>query len=396
MKPNERLSYRGYQVCLFPMTFINITQWSGSSSSSHCCGHPFDNASNAGQTRVPIYAPCDCTLCYSDGAVSGNTRAYTSTKKVWTPSGLRQVTFSFTHDDDPPAKTSFRQGELIGHSGNTGISFGDHSHIDQSFTPDAVLINSGIICSGMTKPCWNLDGSVSPTSFWYINDTQIIDTLGHTFSTFKKGKPVYDTLQWVITNTSLTEPSRPLTEDEMKNNAKCFYGTMNILYGWTLNACCGVLGNMQSESTVSPCRWQNDTPYGTPAESQGYGLAQWTPYTKVLDWLRENGFTIDDFGYGECARMNYEVATGTQWIATGAYPESFREFTQSTGKPYDLAIEFLANYERPTDPDQPVRGTQAEQWYQYLKGWKPVLPGSGRPEPEKKKSKWIFYMGRPF
>ena len=95
--------------------------------------------------------------------------------------------------------------------------------------------------------------------------------------------------------------------------------------------------------------------------------------------------------------MNYEVATNTQWIATSAYPESFKEFTQSKGNPYDLAIEFLANYERPADPNQPIRGTQAEQWYQYLKDWKPVLPGSVEPEPEKrKKSKWIYYMGRPF
>ena len=112
--------------------------------------------------------------------------------------------------------------------------------------------------------------------------------------------------------------------------------------------------------------------------------------------MRENGFLIQNFGEGECARMNYEVATNTQWIATSAYPESFKEFTQSKGSPYDLAIEFLANYERPADPNQPIRGTQAEQWYQYLKDWKPVLPGSGEIEPEKKKSKWIYYMGRPF
>lgn len=394
MKANERLSYKGYQVCLFPMTFINISQWSSSSDFSHCCGHPFDN-SISGQTRLPIYAPCDCTLCYSDGPSVGNTRAYTSTKKVWTPSGLRQVTFSFTHDDNPPTKTSFKQGELIGHSGNTGFSYGDHSHIDQSFTPNAGLIASGIVCSS-GKECYNLNGSVDPTSFWYVNDTQIMNTLGHSFQVFKKGKPSYDVLSWVITNSSLQEPSRPLTDDEMKNNAKCFYGTMNILYGWTLNACCGVLGNAQSESTISPCRWQNDTPYGQPVSSMGYGLVQWTPYTKVLDWLAQNGFTIDNFGYGECARMNWEVANNQQWIATSTYPESFKEFTQSKKNPYDLAIEFLANYERPLDPNQPIRGTQAQQWYDYLKDWTPVLPGSGEIEPEKKKSKWIYYMGRPF
>lgn len=394
MKPNEKLSYKGYQVCLFPMETMYITQWSSPDTASHCCGHPFDCAVES-RTDVPLYAPCDCHLIYSDGSQSGNTRIYTSDKKVWTPSGLRQVTFSFTHDNNPPTKTTFKQGELIAHTGVAGMVTGDHSHIDQTFTVNGTLIYYGITCRYGNK-CYALNGSVLPTLFWYVNDTVIANDMGHTFSTFKKGKPVYDTLQWVITNTSLTEPSRPLTEDEMKNNAKCFYGTMNILYGWTLNACCGVLGNMQSESTISPCRWQNDTPYGTPTESQGYGLVQWTPYTKVLDWLRENGFTIDNFGYGECARMNYEVATNTQWIATSAYPESFKEFTQSTGKPYDLAIEFLANYERPADPNQPIRGTQAEQWYQYLKDWKPVLPGSDGLEPEKKKSKWIFYTSRPF
>lgn len=394
MKPNEKLSYKGYQVCLFPMETMYITQWSSPDAFSHCCGHPFDCAI-LNQTHIPLYAPCDCHLTYAGPAVYGNTRIYTSDKKVWTPSGLRQVTFSFTHDNSPPTKTAFKQGELIAHTGTAGDVQGDHSHIDQTFTVDGKLVEYGVTCPHGNY-CYALEGSVVPTSFWYVNDTVIANDMGHKFSTFKKGKPSYDTLEWVITNSSLTEPSRPLTDVEMKNNAKCFYGTMNILYGWTLNACCGVLGNMQSESTISPCRWQNDTPYGTPTERQGYGLVQWTPYTKVLDWLRENGFLIQNFGEGECARMNYEVATKTQWIATSAYPESFKEFTQSKGNPYNLAIEFLANYERPADPNQPIRGTQAEQWYQYLKDWKPVLPGSGDIEPEKKKSKWIYYMGRPF
>lgn len=394
MKPNEKLSYKGYQVCLFPMETMEITQWSSPDAFSHCCGHPFDCAI-LNQTHIPLYAPCDCHLIDAGPAVYGNTRIYTSDKKVWTPSGLRQVTFSFTHDNNPPTKTAFKQGELIAHTGTAGDVQGDHSHIDQTFTVNGKLVEYGVTCPHGNY-CYALEGSVLPTSFWYVNDTVIANDMGHKFSTFKKGKPSYDTLEWVITNSSLTEPSRPLTDDEMKNNAKCFYGTMNILYGWTLNACCGVLGNMQSESTISPCRWQNDTPYGTPTESQGYGLVQWTPYTKVLDWLRDNGFLIQNFGEGECARMNYEVATNTQWIATSAYPESFREFTQSKGNPYDLAIEFLANYERPADPNQPIRGTQAEQWYQYLKDWKPVLPGSGDIDTGKKKSKWIYYMGRPF
>lgn len=392
MKPNEHYSYKGHQVLLFPMTLLDVSQWSSPSSFSHCCGHPIDCVGTSAE--FPIYAPCDCHLIYAGAPNEGNPRIYASDKKVWTPSGLRVVTFEFGHDNHPPTKTRFKQGELIGHTGSTGLGVsGDHSHIDQSFTENARLINSGITCKW--GECWMLNGSVDPTAFWYVNDTQIGNTYGHTFKTFKNGKPG-SSLSWVITNSSLKEPSRPLTDEEMKNNAKCFYGTMNILYGWTLNACCGVLGNAQSESTISPCRWQNDTPYGKPVDSMGYGLVQWTPYTKILDWLAENKFLIENFGDGECARMNWEVATGAQWIATSAYPESFKEFTKSKKNPYDLAIEFLANYERPLNPNQPIRGTQAKKWYEYLKDWTPVLPGSTEDEGEKKKSKWIYYMGRPF
>lgn len=388
MKPNEKLSYKGYQACLFPLETCNIAQW-GPDDYSHCCSYAID----CGPHPQTLYAPCDCHVIHRTGSAT-NDVVYQSDKKVWTPSGLRIAVFSFTHDNMPPSKDSYKQGEAIYHTGNAGVEQ-NHVHIEASLTEGANFTYSGMVCSGYGRPCYRLEGNVQPNLVFYGNDTNFTETLGRTFQIFKKGKPSYSSLEWIITNTSLTEPSRPLTEDEMKNNAKCFYGTMNILYGWALNACCGVLGNMQSESTISPCRWQNDTPYGTPTESQGYGLVQWTPYTKVLDWLRENGFTIDNFGYGECARMNYEVATNTQWIATSAYPESFKEFTQSKGSPYDLAIEFLANYERPADPNQPIRGTQAEEWYQYLKDWKPVLPGSGKIEPEKK-SKWIYYMGRPF
>lgn len=389
MKPNEKLSYKGYQVCLFPMETCNIAQW-GPDDYSHCCSYAID----CGPAPQTLYAPCDCHVIHRIGSVT-NDIVYQSDKKVWTPSGLRIAVFSFTHDNNPPSKDSYKQGETIYHTGTAG-GVPAHVHIETSFSQGATIVDSGMVCAQYGNQCFKLQGNVEPNLVFYGNDTNFTQTLGRTFQIFKKGKPSHDILEWVITNTSLTEPSRPLTDEEMKNNAKCFYGTMNILYGWTLNACCGVLGNMQSESTISPCRWQNDTPYGTPTESQGYGLVQWTPYTKVLDWLAQNGFTIDNFGYGECARMNYEVATNTQWIATSAYPESFKEFTQSTGKPYDLAIEFLANYERPAEPNQPIRGSQAEEWYQYLKDWKPVLPGSGELEPEKKKSKWIYYMGRPF
>lgn len=71
-------------------------------------------------------------------------------------------------------------------------------------------------------------------------------------------------------------------------------------------------------------------------------------------------------------RIIYEVENNIQWIATSTYNYSFYEFTQSTDTPYNLALAFLANYERPADPNQPARGTQAEYWYEYLGGLPPV------------------------
>ena len=71
-------------------------------------------------------------------------------------------------------------------------------------------------------------------------------------------------------------------------------------------------------------------------------------------------------------RIIYEVENNIQWIATNTYNYSFYEFTQSTDTPYNLALAFLANYERPADPNQPTRGTQAEYWYEFLGGLPPV------------------------
>ena len=56
-----------------------------------------------------------------------------------------------------------------------------------------------------------------------------------------------------------------------------------------------------------------------------------------------------------------------QWIATATYPESFASFSKSTADPYTLAIEFLVNYERPADPNQPQRGDKAREIYDYIK-----------------------------
>lgn len=94
----------------------------------------------------------------------------------------------------------------------------------------------------------------------------------------------------------------------------------------------------------------------------GYGLVQWTPYTKYTNWVTGDPSTMDN----NIARILYEVQNNLQWIATAGYNYSFSDFTHSTDNAYNLGLAFLANYERPANPNQPQRGTQAQEWYNYL------------------------------
>ena len=124
-------------------------------------------------------------------------------------------------------------------------------------------------------------------------------------------------------------------------------------------------------------RWQSDDVGNL---NDGYGLVQWTPATKYIDWVSGDPSTMDN----NLSRIIYEVENNLQWIATSSYNYSFEEFTKSTDTPYNLGLAFLANYERPADPNQPQRGTQAEAWFEFLGGVTPVE--------KKEKFKWVLYL----
>jgi len=180
MQAGERVTYQGYEVCLFPLDYVYCTQVSGPSSLSHCCGHPADWIGSYDQ--YPLYAPCSCHLVYSDNV--GNTRGYTSDAPVWTPHGLQYVSFAFTHDSNPPAATSYSQGDLIYHTGVAGYVTGDHVHIDQSNIADAQLISYGIYCQ-YGNLCYALDGSQPPEDIFYLTGSEtFITDLGQNIPTW--------------------------------------------------------------------------------------------------------------------------------------------------------------------------------------------------------------------
>lgn len=176
--------------------------------------------------------------------------------------------------------------------------------------------------------------------------------------------------------------NRYLTMEEMQTNATYIYWYLSNR-GWTINAIAGMLGNMQTESTINPGIWQNLAVNVGPA----FGLVQWDPFTKYTDWCDQNGLDPADMD-SALDRIEWELANGEQYYATSDYPESFEEFKVSTKDPYYLGMAFLANYERPAEPNQPARGEQAEYWYTYLSGID-ITPGSTS---KRKKRKFNFVL----
>lgn len=184
MLAGETASYGGYQYCLFPLDYIYCNQESGPSTLSHCCGHAADWGGQ--YNNYPYYAPFDCHRTYI--LSSNGETVYTSDYPVWTPSGLSYVSVEFAHDNSIPSQTSFRQGELIGHTGTAG-GVGDHVHMDQSLIANDVPTSYGIYCT-YGNLCYALSDSHLPDQVFYITGNEsIVRPLSNNFQTVPTTPP---------------------------------------------------------------------------------------------------------------------------------------------------------------------------------------------------------------
>ncbi len=149
--------------------------------------------------------------------------------------------------------------------------------------------------------------------------------------------------------------NRPLTETERKQNAICVYRHLKN-ESFSINAIAAVLANMEVESTINPGRWENGQ-----VRLGGYGLCQWTPYTKLTeqeDFIEDNGDM----------QMAYFLRTfDTEWIQKSGFP-SASEFREGQASAEELAAAFLFCYERPRDLTSTLddRKQKAAVWKAYL------------------------------
>jgi len=190
--------------------------------------------------------------------------------------------------------------------------------------------------------------------------------------------------------------SEALTTSQMKVNATYIYKYLTNK-GWTKNAVAGLLGNMQAESSINPGRWQSEAVGST---SLGYGLVQWTPATKYLEWCNSKGYSDPSEMDNNLSRIIYELENGIQWIETSEYNLSFEEFSKSTKSVSYLASAFLKCYERAGVEVEATRQANATSWLEYLNGVDVGGSGSGDSGGssggsvtfKKRKQKFKFYL----
>jgi surface antigen len=191
---------------------------------------------------------------------------------------------------------------------------------------------------------------------------------------------------------ALISTNEYLTVAEMTDNAQYVFDYF-FDQGWTAEAICGMLGNMQWESHINPGVWQN-LDYGN--YNVGYGLVQWTPASKVTSWLISNGYDIGDIG-GQCARIMYELNNyGTQWRVDPISGYTFAQYTKLTADPSTMAYYFLKDYEQAGDEHLSERQSYATYWYTNLAYGGTALVYTPRLSSDGMQGSKYYYSDNPF
>lgn len=195
MKLNQKLKASdGYEVMLFPLEYMYISQGEGGSYSHNgVLAMDFLGYNNSGVVPdCPMYAPCSCK-CVATIDVDNKGRIFESLNKVHTPNGLEYVTFMCFHDENPIADVGdiFIQGELFAHTGMSGNVTGDHTHFNTAV---------GKYAGWENVPPENNGQLINSSHIYdtcYVNDTIIVEGLSYNWKTFT-GLIKRNKFKWVL------------------------------------------------------------------------------------------------------------------------------------------------------------------------------------------------------
>lgn len=180
-KGEKLVANDGYEVMLFPLPFMYISQGeNGSTSHQGTYNIDFIGWSKSGRVyKAPLYAPCSCK-CVGTIDANNKGRIFQSLNKVHTPKGLQYVTFMNFHDNNPLAKkgSTFKQGDVYAHTGTAG-GYADHTHFNCA---------KGKYAGWQQVPPKGRGQLVNSTHIYdicYVNDTTIVYGMMYPWKTWK-------------------------------------------------------------------------------------------------------------------------------------------------------------------------------------------------------------------
>ena len=160
--------------------------------------------------------------------------------------------------------------------------------------------------------------------------------------------------------TPLPRPTPTPTPRSTNNQERVATEVYNFFKGkgWTKNAICGLLGNMERESKLNPDIHQI-------GGGGGYGLVQWTPGSKLKNWANARGLDYT-LTRTQCLKIQDEYEKGEQYYKTKECPLAFYQYSRSNSSPEYLAECFLRNYEKAGVAALNERKTNARKWFNYF------------------------------
>lgn len=200
-------------------------------------------------------------------------------------------------------------------------------------------------------------------------------------------------MTWHYVTTDAPGWTTPYSNDQ-QDNAGEIWATLVTKYGWTENSASAVLGNFQAESYINPGQWEIGYNYSM---SRGMGLGQWTPATKISNYI---GSADRDAMADGAKQMMLLLSNPSQYSTHYLNPDGTSNYYNESGLPYITSMDDFSHstanvdvltkvwaicWERPGSSYYQSsigsRITHAEHWYTTFTGTTPSPQPPQPPQP---------------
>ena len=179
MNRGQTMIKDGFEVCLYPLDYINIT------ADPYASNHTIQGVSNSGlwdngwyiERKRPLYAPFTMKLVYNGS--DGHTQLWSSVEPVWIPQFNYpvRVSFAVTHSEIlyyTSIGTVIHQGTHFYDTGEYGYAFGDHVHFILSTIERENMFPTGLNTSSGMRIWYSPDAPTNIATFFYISGDETI------------------------------------------------------------------------------------------------------------------------------------------------------------------------------------------------------------------------------